>query len=799
MHCWLRRSLAILIGVTLSLFFFLTDGMASAPGSYYVDALSGSDALGDGSQARPWRTVTYAVAHSLASSTIQVKPGVYDSTLGESFPIIFTPGLRIVGAGPDKTAFVGVSDQSVITIVGGPTAITTDTLLSGVTVRAGDIGLSVRAAPGQNVSPSIVNVRAERNRVGISLSTGDDRWGGATVAPLLVGVEVLSNTQTGIALVAGSSGNQMLVAPTIIGSLVQGNGEDGISLYAVSPGNTYCGTAPHIIDTHVIHNGGHGIHTWADGYGSSQPHIERSWISDNGGYGFYWGGSPAYTLDAVIDNTVIQRNAGGGLYIGYSHYGDGTVKVVNSTVTDNLNYGAYSTGSGPLLTLVNAIVWNPGSVELGAVGSVSYSDIRGWPLAGQNGNFSSDPLVLADGHLSACSPAMNAGGLVAGVTPAEDIDDDVRPLGGQVDVGADEYEAPCLLAVGQRVSASRARWGDLVAYTVTLTNTGVLTPVLARVTDTMPALAPVHGTESATLGIIVADGHTLSWSGLITPGMVVTLNWQSRVQLANTTLWHELTADAGSLGVYLIHAVSTTVAPVQVYLPLCYYNYCPGFTDDFSSPISGWAVVDNSYLKTEYRGGEYRLLSKQANYLFLVTAPSCQLQNYTVEADIHWEVTTNNGYGLVYAAEPNFGRYDVLELNTQSRSYRAYRYWGGGYTEILPWTYSTVIRTGTAVNHVKITRTGAQMQLIINGNSMMTTYEDQITGLTHGGVAVITYPGLPLADARFDNYWFTRIDSSYALQQPTLKADPASGSDGETLYLVQPHSLLPFNPPSREQ
>ena len=51
---------------------------------------------------------------------------------------------------------------------------------------------------------------------------------------------------------------------------------------------------------------------------------------------------------------------------------------------------------------------------------------------------SSDPLLDAQYHLGAGSPAIDQG--TASGAPADDLDGDARPAGAGVDIGADERE-----------------------------------------------------------------------------------------------------------------------------------------------------------------------------------------------------------------------------------------------------------------------------------------------------------------------------------------------------------------------
>jgi len=51
---------------------------------YYVDGNNGSNTTGDGTQAKPWKSITYALSRVTAGAevhTIHVAAAVYDTTL----------------------------------------------------------------------------------------------------------------------------------------------------------------------------------------------------------------------------------------------------------------------------------------------------------------------------------------------------------------------------------------------------------------------------------------------------------------------------------------------------------------------------------------------------------------------------------------------------------------------------------------------------------------------------------------------------------------------------------------------
>ncbi|MBN1895488.1 chitobiase/beta-hexosaminidase C-terminal domain-containing protein [bacterium] len=80
-------------------FLILTYNSAAA-GNYYVNASSGSNSTGDGTSAKPWKTITHALGQiSGTGHTIHISNGTYDATLGEMFPILLKNGISLKGEG----------------------------------------------------------------------------------------------------------------------------------------------------------------------------------------------------------------------------------------------------------------------------------------------------------------------------------------------------------------------------------------------------------------------------------------------------------------------------------------------------------------------------------------------------------------------------------------------------------------------------------------------------------------------------------------------------------------------------
>jgi len=234
---------------------------------------------------------------------------------------------------------------------------------------------------------------------------------------------------------------------------------------------------------------------------------------------------------AWLTNTLIARNTarvlGGGLYA----RPEAALSVINSTLADNYapgsGNGLYTWPAQPQSSLiVNTILWGNGDDDLRCLGDcvVSYSIARGNQPG--TGNMSVDPMFTdpwqLDYHLRPRSPAIDTahprGVWPLGPAPSTDIDGDPRPMRSHVDIGMDEAWP---IETALKADRNLARPGDLINYTVTLTNTGSQN-LSFWVTDTLPLYAAyVPGSARASVGTVTppVSGTLvlpyLTWKGTV--------------------------------------------------------------------------------------------------------------------------------------------------------------------------------------------------------------------------------------------------------------------------------------------
>jgi len=147
-------------------------------------------------------------------------------------------------------------------------------------------------------------------------------------------------------------------------------------------------------------------------------------------------------------------------------------------------------------------------------------------------------------------------------------------------------------------------------------------------------------------------------------------------------------------------------------------NLPASLTDDFST--QKWGTGNSAYGNIFYADGEYHMKSKEKTY-FVMYGPS---NDYDTE-NARVRVTVRNvdgtspvsGYGLVVHGAPaeKLRDYGFLIYTGNSPKYEVVQHNGGTETALVPWTTSSIIRSGTSPNQIEVRIKGAQLSFYING------------------------------------------------------------------------------------
>ncbi|MBC7804712.1 MAG: hypothetical protein H7145_01050, partial [Akkermansiaceae bacterium] len=102
-----RRSIFGAILLSLAAIALKPRATQAVPNTFYV-ATDGSDATGDGSATKPWKTLAYAADNTRAGNVIHLKAG----TFLETRPTKLAVGVDIEGEGTDRTIVRASLDSS---------------------------------------------------------------------------------------------------------------------------------------------------------------------------------------------------------------------------------------------------------------------------------------------------------------------------------------------------------------------------------------------------------------------------------------------------------------------------------------------------------------------------------------------------------------------------------------------------------------------------------------------------------------------------------------------------------------
>jgi len=149
-------------------------------------------------------------------------------------------------------------------------------------------------------------------------------------------------------------------------------------------------------------------------------------------------------------------------------------------------------------------------------------------------------------------------------------------------------------------------------------------------------------------------------------------------------------------------------------------NLPASFTDDFST--QKWGTGSSAYGNIWYADGEYHMKSKEKTY-FVMYGPSndYDTENARVRVTVRSVdgISPVSGYGLVVhgasSPEEKLKDYGFLIYTAENPKYEVVLHKGGTETALVPWTTSSIIRSGTSPNQIDVRIKGTQLSFYING------------------------------------------------------------------------------------
>jgi hypothetical protein len=521
-----RLATAVLLAIALA-----HAPAAAAPlRTFYVDP-AGNDSA-SGSSTTPWRTLQKAANTVRAGDLVIVRAGhyagLYLTTSGTATdPITFRgePGAIVDTQNPTTQDGINLEGASYVVIE----------------------GFTVTGVPRAGIR-SVLN-----HHVVIRGNTGDlnGRWGILTgfSDDILIEDNVMSRSQAEHGIYVSNSGDR----PVIRGNVVWGNNANGIHMNGdLSQGGDGI-ISDALVEDNVISNNG-----VAGGSGINCDGVQNSVFRNNLLYGNHASGISLYRIDGaqgsrnnqVLHNTIVQASdARWAINIQNASTGN----VVRNNILYNFQSfrGSIAISADSLTGFVSNtnVVMDRFSID----GGNTRITLAQWRSAtGQDlGSLIATPSVLFvdtagnDYHLSATSPARDAGATLAEVT--DDLDGAPRPQGQSSDIGAYEYpDAP-----------------GLVTLTVSKTGSGTVTSNPAGIDCGTTCAASFTAGGTVNLTAVAASGWVFSgWSGggcAGTGGCAVTLTTSTTVTATFTPAPVTLTVVRAGLG-----SGAVTSAPVGI-------------------------------------------------------------------------------------------------------------------------------------------------------------------------------------------------------------------------------------------
>jgi hypothetical protein len=330
---------------------------SAGSGARYVNAATGVNSGTCVALVSPCKTITYAMSQAAAGNPgdlVSVAPGTYNIALGETFPIVFKPGVQLVATGtPSDTVIDATGDtvkQGIVSSSGNASSLAR---IEGFTFRSGlnlaaPLGVALGGAiriTGSTGTFSITRNVFDRNEArgytgGNTLNqTGGLGWGGG----LYISSSTASVTNNVFVGNVARGGNGFDHPGTVLTTNEYGGPGEGGALYFAGTG-TVANNTFHA-NTAVGGNGGAASNGTGNGGGA-----------DSGAVAAIGGPAPA-VVNNIFSNNLAMAGTGGtpGSVFAGALTSTTAGSVTNSVFFGNSVNGGASTGDtqGALAVLAN--------------------------------------------------------------------------------------------------------------------------------------------------------------------------------------------------------------------------------------------------------------------------------------------------------------------------------------------------------------------------------------------------------------------------------------------------------------
>jgi uncharacterized repeat protein (TIGR01451 family) len=323
-----------------------------------------------------------------------------------------------------------------------------------------------------------------------------------------------------------------------------------------------------------------------------------------------------------------------------------------------------------------------------------------------------------------------------------------KPRFGRCDIGA--YELQPLEYSAKLADRQAAQRGETISYIITLDNPGLEEIADVQLADDLPDfLNYVDGSLAASKGQATYQDGLIAWAGALSAQEQVSVTFSATVdQLAPLFQSITNTAEIHGGGETFLRNAIVRIDPYQVFCPLIRKPCPPPYADNFSNPSSGWPVGDVENYRTEYLGGEYRILVRPTEW-WVGARPGIQAADYTATVDLRNPGGLVGYYGIVFGIAQDWSSFYSFVISS-NRNYAILRYDSNDWV-VLSQGYTSAIHQGSATNRIKVERDGASIKAYANGQLLISLTDSSYTGSRYIGLNVIS-SDLANVDIRFDNF-----------------------------------------------
>ncbi len=291
--------------------------------------------------------------------------------------------------------------------------------------------------------------------------------------------------------------------------------------------------------------------------------------------------------------------------------------------------------------------------------------------------------------------------------------------------------------------------------------------------------------------VLTADGST----GI--PGVTISFSNGASVVTDNNGNWSKdgltgtFTVAPSKVG-YIFDQSSKTVTAGMNNI----YFKMTGFIDDFNNPGSGWRNFKVNNYDSGYKNGVYEIFSQNGITSEEELTPFIVSQDYTIEVDcrdLSYFQGKYNTYGLIFGYSASTCYY--FNIDPSSQTYSLVFYNPSDKLQFGTEIFDERINK-TAVNTLKVVKTGNQAELWINGNKIQTVTINNMIGNQVGIMSSNDSFGEIVH--QYDNFKFTANNSEvppqgYTVSGRVLAIDESAGIPGITVGFSDGSSVITDN------